>query len=198
MRYTRWFVQSRLETDEALALRAQKGDEAATEELLLRYKNAVRALARRYFLAGGETEDLVQEGMVGLYLAICNYRSDAEKSFKNFSRLCVTRRIYDVLRSTTKKGAPASDAVTLFDPQDTDFSDNAASPEDWLLNTERDAEFKMKLLKELSDFEFRVVTMYLDGMSYAQICEATGKQMKSIDNALARSKRKLQQAFETK
>ena len=179
-------------------MRAQKGDETATEELLLRYKNSVRALARRYFLAGGETEDLVQEGMVGLYLAICNYRRDLEKSFKTFSRVCVIRRIYDVLRSTTKKSSVVADSVTLFDPLDTDFLDNGATPEEWLLDTERDAEFRMKLLKELSDFEFRVVTMYLDGMSYAQICEATGKSVKSIDNALARSKRKLQRAFESK
>lgn len=183
------------EKDEALVERAQKGDGGATEELLLRYKNAVRARARRFFLAGGETDDLVQEGMVGLYLAIGAYKPAPGKSFKNFAYLCVTRRIYDVLRVTTRKKNFAGDSVTLFDPLVTDFSDEALSPEESLIDTESRAEFRMKLMKELSDFEFRVTTMYLEGMSYAQICEATGRDVKSVDNALARSKKKLQRAY---
>ena len=146
-------------TDELLAEEAQAGDGAATEELLLRYKNAVLARARRYFLAGGETDDLVQEGMVGLYFAV------------------------------------RDDSVPLFDPIVTDILDGSASPEESIIDDESRAEFKIRLMKTLSDFEFRVLTMYLEGMNYAKICEATGKPLKSVDNALARAKKKLQQAY---
>ncbi len=183
-------------SDETLAEAAQNGDNAATEELLLRYKNAVRAHARRFFLAGGETDDLVQEGMVGLYFAVRDYRRDSGKSFKNFAYLCVTRRIYDALRSMTRlKNEPLNDSISLFDPLVTDVLEDGTSPEKELIDTESKAEVRMKLMKELSDFEFRVFTMYLEGMSYANICEATGKPQKSIDNAISRSKKKLQRAF---
>lgn len=177
----------RTETDESLCQRAQQGETAATEELLLRYKNAVRARARKFFLEGGETDDLVQEGMIGLYTAIGAYKAGSGKRFKNFAYLCISRRIYDVLRSAGRRVS-----AELFDP---DTVESGGSPEDFVLDDESRAEFRAKLMKELSDFEFRVMTMYLDGMSYAQICEATGKTIKSIDNALSRSKRKLQIAF---
>ena len=178
----RWSVQDDRETDEALAERAQKGDAAATEQLLLRYKNTVRARARTFFLQGWETDDLVQEGMIGLYLAIGSYNPAAGKSFKNFAYLCVTRRIYDVLRAS--KGVASEE----FDPE---TADGGFSPEDALLDLESRAELSRTLMRALSDFEFRVVTMYLDGMSYAEISSATGKQVKSVDNALSRAKRKL-------
>ena len=176
------------ETDEALAARAQNGDNAAAEELLLRYKNAVRAIARKYFLAGSETDDLVQEGMIGLYAAIGDYEEGAGKSFKNFAHLCVTRRIVDVLRAAGRKGAEPEP----FDPETPAEGD---TPEEYLISGESRAEFRMRLMRELSDFEFRVVEYYLDGMSYAQISETTGKDFKSIDNALARAKRKLLRAY---
>ena len=113
-----------------LAEEAQAGDGAATEELLLRYKNAVLARARRYFLAGGETDDLVQEGMVGLYFAVRDYRKEEGKSFKNFAYLCVTRRIFDAVRSMTRrKNEVLNDSVSLFDPIVTDILDGSASPE---------------------------------------------------------------------
>ena len=98
----RWCVQDCKESDEALVARAQAGEGGAAEELLNRYKNAVRARARKFFLEGGETEDLVQEGMIGLYTAIRAYSPSHGKSFKNFAYLCVTRRIYDALRSANK------------------------------------------------------------------------------------------------
>ena len=178
----------RRESDEALVLKAQSGDKAASEELLLRYKNAVRARARKYFLAGGETDDLVQEGMIGLYGAIRDYSTSSGKSFKNFAYLCVTRRIYDILRAAGRQHVPSA----LSDP---DILEGGDTPEDFLLDGESRAELNGKLMRTLSDFEFRVVTMYLEGMSYLDICEATGKPLKSVDNALARSKRKLQVAF---
>ena len=183
------------ERDEALVERAKNGDNAAAEALLLRYKNAVRARARGFFLAGGETDDLVQEGMVGLYSAIVDYSPESGKSFKNCAYLCVTRRILDAVKGAVRnKNIPLNDYVSIFDP-DFKRTSEEATPEDYLLGSEARSEFRMLLMKELSDFEFRVVTMYLEGLSYAQISEATGKDFKSIDNALARSKKKLQRAF---
>lgn len=174
---------------------AQQGDKGATETILRRYMNPVRAQARRYFLAGGETDDLVQEGMIGLYAAIGNYRRETGKSFKNFAYLCVTRNITDAVRRNTRnKNVPLNNYVSLSDPDPNIFSEEE-SPEEFVIGREAQAEFRMKLMKELSDFEFRVMTMYLEGMSYAQICEATGKGEKSVDNALSRAKRKLQTAF---
>ena len=175
------------EKDEALAARAQAGETGAEEELLNRYKSAVRARARKFFLEGGETEDLVQEGMIGLISAVRGYKGESGKSFKNFAYLCVSRRIYDALRADAKiKGTDE------FDPDNFSGGD---TPEDSLLEGESRAEFRLKLTSALSDFEFRVVTLYLDGMSYASIARVTGKDMKSIDNALARSKKKLQKQF---
>lgn len=183
------------EKDEALVIKAQKGDNAAAELLLRRYMNTVRARARGFFLVGGETDDLVQEGMIGLYSAIGAYREEEGKSFKNFAYLCVTRHILDaVKRSSRRKNVPLNTSLSLSDPELSGFA-GEENPEDFLLLDESRTEFRIKLMKELSDFEFRVVTMYLEGMSYVQICEATGKDLKSIDNALARSKRKLQNAF---
>lgn len=173
-------------SDEALAVLAQAGETWAEEELLNRYKSAVRARARKFFLAGGETEDLVQEGMIGLISAIRTYKEGAGKRFKNFAYLCVTRRIYDALRAADKKA---------YEDLDPDCVPEGVTPEDSVLAVESQAEFRLRLTRALSDFEFRVVTLYLDGMRYADIARATGKDQKSVDNALARSKKKLQKTF---
>ena len=153
--------ESKRRTDEELAEEAQRGEASATEELILRYNHAVRARARQFFLAGGETEDLVQEGMIGLYFAIRDYRTDSGKSFKNFAYLCVTRRIYDAIgRMTTKKSSVLTESVSLFDRNVLDISDERASPEEFLIDSEARAEFQVKLMRELSDFEYRVLNMY--------------------------------------
>lgn len=167
------------------------------EGLIQRYSHAVRARARQFFLAGGETEDLVQEGMIGLYSAVCTYKKGTGKSFKNFAYLCVTRRIYDeIAKMTTKKSAVLTQSVSLFDETVLDVLDDRLSPEERIINEEARSEFQIKLMRELSDFEYRVLDMYLEGMSYSRICEATNKPFKSVDNALARAKRKLQKSFE--
>ncbi len=184
----RWSVQDwKDKTDETLAALAQAGNAAAEEALLNRYKSTVRARARKFFLAGGETEDLVQEGMIGLVSAIRTFRADGGKRFRNFAYLCVSYRIYDALRAAGK-AAEQGDV-------DPDSVPEGDTPEDFLLAGETRAEFLQKLTGALSDFEFRVVTLWLDGMSYSDIAQAVGKDMKSIDNALARSKKKLQAAF---
>ncbi len=157
--------------------------------------NTVLARARGFFLAEGDTDDLVQEGMIGLYSAINEYSEREGKSFKNFAYLCITRQILDAVKhSRRRKNSPLNNSVSLFDPHLEAFV-GEENPEDFLLDDESRAEFRLKLMRELSDFEFRVMTMYLEGMNYSDICEATGKDMKSVDNALARSKKKLRQAF---
>ncbi len=177
---------------------AQNGDASATEQLLRRYAGMVRALARRFFLAGGETDDLVQEGMIGLVSAVRKYRAEEGKSFKNFAYLCVRRHILDAVKaSARRKNGPLNQSLSLSDPTLGDRAEEG-SPEDLILESEEEREFRRRLTKELSDFEFRVVTMYLDGMSYAEICEATGKNGKSVDNALTRAKKKLQASYSFK
>lgn len=186
----RWSVQDfKNETDEALAALVCKGDRAAAEALMLRYKDTVRGIARRSaFRILAEEDDLAQEGMIALYAAIGAY-DPAQGSFRNFVYTCIVRRIYSYLRFVNRRETGERAEI---DPEMLPLGE---SPEDRLLIDESDAEFRMWLAKELSDFEFRVVTMYLDGMRYADISEATGREIKSIDNALARAKRKLQKAF---
>ncbi len=177
--------------DEALISLARAGDAEASETLMLRYKETVRRIARKYaFNLLAEADDLVQEGMIGLYSAIGSYSPASGKQFKNFAYTCIVRRICSYLRFVNRK-KPSGERAGI-DPEELAEGE---TPEDVLLGDESEGEFRMALSRNLSDFEFRVVSMYLDGMSYAQISEATGKEVKSIDNALSRAKRKLQKAF---
>lgn len=179
-------------SDEELVAQYQNGDRQALDELMLRHSGLVRSCARGFFLVGGETEDLIQEGMIGLYHAIQDYKkSEDSSSFKNFAYLCVSRRIIDAVRSATnKKNAPAQYFLSAL-PYET--AGSGLSPEDMLILSDERKEFRQKMSKTLSDFEFKVTTMYVEGMSSREICDATGKTAKSVDNALQRSKRKLQQ-----
>ena len=182
------------QSDEKLVELSQGGDKQATEFLMLRHSGLVRGVARRFFLAGGETEDLIQEGMIGLYHAVEGYRAGADSSsFKNFAYLCVTRRIIDAVKGTTRKKDVS--IVYGLDLYGLDLALGVASPEDAMILRDDSRELRQKMSKALSDFEFKVMTMYMDGMSCAEICEATGKPAKSVDNAIQRSKRKLQEVF---
>ena len=184
-------------TDEQLVEMAQAGDNQATEELMLRYSDVVRGRARGFFLVGGETEDLIQEGMIGLYKAIGDYQiKETSLSFKNFAHLCISRRLIDAVKSSArKKNVPLNNYVSLFS---VDYECAGQTPEDELIQSESRKEFMQEMSKELSDFEFRVIVMYIDGMSCLEICQATGKSEKSVDNAIQRSKKKLQALFEDK
>ena len=181
-------------SDKELVFLSKDGDKRATEELLLRYVGLVRGIARGFFLIGGETEDLIQEGMIGLYNAIADYKEDVGKSFKNFAHLCVTRRIIDAVKSSGRvKNAPLNDGVSM--EMEDEWADASLSPEDLLIISDDRREFRQKMSGVLSDFEFKVTTMYMDGASYVEICEATGKREKSVENAIQRSKKKLQNVF---
>ena len=181
--------------DEELVALAQNGDKQATEILLLRHAGLVRGCARGFFLIGGETEDLIQEGMIGLYNAIGQYQCKEDgSSFKNFAYLCVSRRIIDAVKSSArKKNSPLNNGMPILLADD--WAMPGLSPEEMLILRDDRREFRQKMSGVLSDFEFKVTTMYMDGMSCAEICEATGKTVKSVDNALQRSKRKLQEVL---
>lgn len=182
-------------SDEELVTLSQNGDKQATEILMLRHAGLVRGCARGFFLIGGETEDLIQEGMIGLYNAIGEYRQgEGNSNFKNFAYLCVSRRIIDAVKaSARKKNSPLNTATSIV--AEAEVLTGGLNPEDMLILQDDRREFRQKMSGVLSDFEFKVTTMYMDGMSCAEICEATGKSGKSVDNALQRSKRKLQEVL---
>lgn len=176
-------------TDEQLVERAQAGDKQAEEELLLRYRNLVRYCARKFFLVGGETEDLIQEGMMGLFQAVSAYRGkEGGASFKTFAYRCIWRRIIDAVKVAAKK-EPLGKIVLL---PDTELVYTAIDPDAEMISVDEQKELTQKISRVLSDMEFRIFTLYVGGMSCAEICEATGKSPKSVDNALQRSKTKLQ------
>ena len=179
-------------TDEELIRLAQEEDMSAADELCERYLWLVRQHARRFFLLGGETEDLIQEGMLGLYVAVREYKTDSNNSFKAFASLCILRRIIDaVKKAASKKNAPLNCYASL---EEWDLGAEF-NPEAALIQQDEKMEINQKMSRVLSDFEFKVMTMYIDGMTTAEICEATGKTMKSVDNAVQRSKKKLQEIF---
>ena len=180
-------------TDEELTVLARNGEKWATDELLHRYSGLVRSCARGFFMVGGETEDIWQEGMVGLFDAIVNYQADREggSSFKTFARTCISRNIVDsVKKAARKKNMPLNQYVSVVDSE---WAFVGTDPEEALIVSDESREFRQKMSKVLSDFEFKVMVMYMDGLSCGEICEACGKSAKSVDNAIQRSKRKLQE-----
>ena len=175
--------------EDKLAKAAQKGDKAAEEKLLNRYAPLVRSAARRYFLQGGETEDLIQEGMIGLYSAIRDYVPEKNGSFSSFAYVCISHRILDAVRTSLKKrNQPLNTSVPLLAAEGVA---SESDPLESMIRLENNREFAGKMSGVLSDIEFRVVTMYVDGFSVSEICEATGKSVKSVDNALQLRNKKI-------
>ncbi len=178
-------------TDEELAALAQKGDKTAVEELLTRYKNVVLSVARGFFLSGGETEDLVQEGMCGLYSAMVSYTS-GKSGFSTYALHCIRNRIIDAVKvSSSSKNYALNNFVPIVEAGEEGYTDEK-SPEDELIKRENRREFLQKISKVLSSFEFKVIVMYMDGLTMAEIASSVNKPVKSIDNALQRAKHKLQ------
>ena len=177
--------------DEELVVAFQSGDKQAMNELLTRYAGFVKSCARKFFLGGGETDDLAQEGMMGLCRAVSEYDAEKEQgsSFKTFAKLCVHRRIIDAVKKANRK----KNAQTL--PLDTAQTSVDLDPDEALILDDEERELKEKMSRVLSDFEFKVASMYIEGMSCADIVDVTGKTYKSVDNALQRSKRKLSEIF---
>ena len=187
--------------DEDLCDRYNQGDRRAEEILISRYTSLVRRCARPFFLAGGDSEDLTQEGMVGLMKAVREYDSDKEASFRTFAETCVRNRLYSVLRAASRdKHLPLNQSVSLdapfFDSNSytSGTSDLAQrSPEDFLIDREYTKSLLFVVRKQLSEFEAKILGYYLDGLSCREIAHAVGKPPKSVDNAVQRIRRKVAQ-----
>jgi len=189
--------------DEAIVDLARDGSDIASEYLIIKYKNFVRAKARSYFLIGADREDIIQEGMIGLYKAIRDFRSDKLSSFRAFAELCITRQIITAIKTATRqKHIPLNSYVSLNKPIYDEDSDRTlldvisgakvSDPEELIISREEFGDIESKMGEILSDLEWRVLMAYLDGKSYQEIANELGRHVKSIDNALQRVKRKLE------
>ena len=184
-------------SDEALIEALRGGDRSAEDYLYEKYKHFIRSKSRTYFLVGAEREDIIQEGMIGLYKAIRDYSPDKFSSFRTFAELCVTRQIITAIKSATRlKHSPLNTYISLNKPlgeegQERSLLDilSAASisdPEETLISREAYETTAKKLKESLSKLESRVLMLFLEGHSYAEIANALGRTQKSIDNALQR------------
>ncbi|MDG5788134.1 RNA polymerase sporulation sigma factor SigH [Evansella sp. AB-P1] len=195
--------------DESLVEYVREGDSSALEYLINKYKNFVRAKARSYFLIGADHEDIVQEGMIGLYKAIRDFKGDKLSSFKAFAELCITRQIITAIKTATRqKHIPLNSYVSLDKPIYDEESDRTlmdvicgskvSDPEELLINQEEFDDIELKMSEILSELERKVLMLYLDGRSYQEISADLNRHVKSIDNALQRVKRKLERYVELK
>ena len=194
-------------TDEEVVELAKYGNVGALEFLINKYKNFVRAKARTYFLIGADREDIIQEGMIGLYKAIRDYRYDRQASFRAFAEICVTRQIITAIKTATRqKHIPLNSYVSLNKPVFDEESERTlgevvitekdGNPEDLFINQENLMDIESTMNKILSPLEQEVVGLYLEGKSYQEIAEQLDRHVKSVDNALQRVKRKLDQYLE--
>jgi len=193
--------------DEEIVEFAREGDDAALEHLINKYKNFVRAKARSYFLIGADREDIIQEGMIGLYKAIRDFRMDKLSSFRAFAELCITRQIITAIKTATRqKHIPLNSYVSLNKPIYDEDSDRTlldiisgskiTDPEELIISREEFDDIEEKMGEILSSLEWKVLMSYLEGKSYQEIAEDLKRHVKSIDNALQRVKRKLERYLE--
>ncbi|WEG15055.1 RNA polymerase sporulation sigma factor SigH [Pullulanibacillus sp. KACC 23026] len=195
--------------DEDIVKNVHKGDHQALEYMIFKYKNFVRAKAKSYFLIGADREDVVQEGMIGLYKAIRDFNGDKLTTFKAFAELCITRQMITAVKTATRqKHIPLNSYVSLDKPIYDEESDRTLmdvvcgskglDPEQLLINQEKYDDIEGKMSEVLSDLERKVLMLYLDGRSYQEISADLKRHVKSIDNALQRVKRKLERFLELK
>ncbi len=193
--------------DENIVEAARQGESSAQEYLINKYKNFVRAKARSYFLIGADREDIIQEGMIGLYKAIRDFRNDKLSSFRAFAELCITRQIITAIKTATRqKHIPLNSYVSLNKPIYDEESDRTlldvisgtkvTDPEALVISREEFVDIEHKMGEFLSDLEWKVLMSYLDGRSYQEIAKDLRRHVKSIDNALQRVKRKLERYLE--
>ena len=196
-------------TDEQVVVLAQETDGPALEYLLNKYKNFVRTKARSYFLIGADHEDIVQEGMIGLYKAIRDYKAERLSSFRAFAELCVTRQIITAIKTATRqKHIPLNSYISLNKPiyeEDSDRTlldviteEGISNPEEMIIDREDLSVIEGKIGQMLSDLEKDVLVRYMAGKSYVEIAGEMHRHVKSIDNALQRIKRKLLKYLEEK
>jgi len=193
--------------DEFIVACVRDGDLYAQDFLIKKYKNFVRAKARSYFLIGADKEDIIQEGMIGLFKAIRDFREDKISSFRAFAELCITRQIITAIKTATRqKHIPLNSYVSLNKPIYDEDSDRTlldiitgariTDPEELIISREEVSNIEEKIGEILSKLELQVLTYYLQGKSYQEIAVLLNRHIKSIDNALQRVKRKLEKFLE--
>lgn len=196
-------------TDEELVVKAQSGDEIAVNELLKKYKSLINKLSRSYFLIGGDIEDIVQEGMIGLYKAIMNFKDKKNASFKTFASTCIKNQIQSAVRvASSEKNKVLSTALPIMGEMNNDDEDEEEMeiivpsslplPEDRVLEKENVKEIFDAIKSSLSTLEYKVLLLYLKGFNYNEISQSMNISKKSIDNALTRIKNKLSFLKESK
>lgn len=195
--------------EELVFLARNEGDSDALEFLIERYRYFVRAKARSYFLIGADHEDIVQEGMIGLYKGVRDYRDERLASFKSFAEMCITRQMITAIKTATRqKHIPLNSYVSLDKPIFDDESDRTlldvilpphpTDPQDLLVTREEQLFMEEKMEELLSDLERKVLRLYLDGRSYQEISDDLDRHVKSIDNALQRVKKKFERHVDVK
>ncbi len=194
-------------TDEELILKLRDGESHITDYIMNKYKNLVRSKAKSMYILGADTEDLIQEGMIGLFKAIRDYDSGRDASFFTFADLCISRQMYTAVQASNRqKHKPLNTYISFYSVNnegkeqeqeliDTLQSNLEQNPEEVLIDKENVLLLEKKIEKELSSFEKQVLDLYLTGMGYAQIARVLGKDEKSTDNALQRIKSKLKKAI---
>ena len=190
-------------TDEALCAMTAQGDRTAEEALVLRYHRVVRMCARPYFLAGGDSEDLIQEGMVGLLAAIREYDPERAASFRTYAEVCIKNRLVSAIKAASRdKHTPLNNSVSFETPLFSGTGERfacgtpgrqAEDPEEIFLSREAFRERMQALHGQLSGFEANILRLYLNGLSYSEIAAEVNKSPKSVDNAVQRIRRKLAQ-----
>ncbi len=192
--------------DEEIVIEAKKGNIRAQEYLISKYQNFVKSKAKSYFLIGADKEDIYQEGMIGLYKAIRDFKSDKLSSFKAFAELCVTRQIITAIKTATRqKHIPLNTYISINKPIYDEESDRTlldilsvakvTDPEELIISQEELKHIQNEIGDVLSDLELEVLASYLDGKSYQEIACDLNRHAKSIDNALQRVKRKLEKSL---
>ena len=191
-------------SDEELVELSVTGDKSATEYILNKYKNFVKAVVRMYFLVGADRDDVVQEGMIGLFKAIRDFDSSKQASFKSFAEMCVKRQVLTAIKNATRqKHIPLNSYVSLSKPVYSDENSDetlmdtlpgfeSIDPEELFIGKENISNLGVKIEENLSKLEKEVLSMYLSGISYQEIAKLMGRPPKSIDNALQRVKKKLE------
>ena len=189
--------------DVELVNAAKCGDNLAMEFLFNKYKNFVRMKAKSYFLIGADRDDIIQEGMIGLYKAVRDFRADRLSSFRGFAELCVTRQVITAIKTATRqKHIPLNQYISLNKPISDEDGDRTlldvmastkmSDPEELVINQETSEDIKRRIQENLSDLESQVLLSYLEGKSYQEMGRDLNRHVKSIDNALQRIKRKIE------
>lgn len=197
-------------SDEELILRLRDGEENITDYIMDKYKNLVKSKAKSMYILGADSDDLIQEGMIGLFKAIRDYDSGRDASFFTFADLCISRQIYTAVQASGRqKHSPLNTYISLYSSvtsKDEPGSEEAEllsvlaskaelSPEEMVIDKENVESLEKTIERELSTFEKQVLDLYITGMSYVQIAKVLGKDEKSTDNALQRIKSKLRKAI---